>query len=200
MTLTQPSTQPIATQPAEAYLADLRTQLAPLPLADREDILREISAHIRDSFETGTPIDTVLARLGTPAQLASEYRDGQLLRAASRSVSPIVLLRATLRVATKGLTGILVFFAAVFGYAFGVGLFITVILKAIFPAYTGVWLRNGHLVNAGTQGFIPQLPTHEILGWWYMPFAFFIGAGVTAITTYAIRTFLRLSQRVQRSL
>ena len=200
MTLTQQPTQPLATQPAEAYLADLRAQLSPITFAEREDILREISAHIRDSVETGTPIQTVLARLGTPAQLAAEYRDGQLIRAASHSVSPVLLLRATLRLATKGITGILVFFAAIFGYAFGVGLLITGILKAIFPAYTGVWVQNGHLVNSGTQGFIPQPPTHEILGWWYLPIALFIGAGLTALTTLAIRGFLRLSQRVQRSL
>ncbi|HSY37630.1 MAG TPA: DUF1700 domain-containing protein [Acidobacteriaceae bacterium] len=195
MTLAQQPTQPI-----EAYLADLRTQLAPLPLAEREEILREISAHIRDSVETGAPVHTVLAGLGTPAQLAAEYRDGELIRAASRSLSPIKLLRATLRLATKGVTGIVVFFAAIFGYAFGVGLFLTGILKAIFPAYTGVWVANGHLVNAGTQGFIPQSPTHEILGGWYMPLAFFIGASLTLLTTLAIRAFLRLSQRVQRSL
>jgi uncharacterized membrane protein len=193
-------THPILTQPAEAYLADLRLHLAPITLSDREEILREIAAHIRDSAETGTPIDTVLARLGTPAQLAAEYRDGQLIRAASRSLSPILLLQATLHVATRGLTGILVFFLGIFGYAFGVGLFLTGILKAIFPAYTGVWIKNGHLVNCGTQGFIPQSPTHEILGWWYLPIALFLGASLTALTTYAIRAFLRLSQKLQRNL
>jgi uncharacterized membrane protein len=200
MTLTQPAAQQFSTQPAEAYLTDLRSQLAPLTLADREEILREIAAHIRDSVETGTPIDTVLARLGTPAQLAAEYRDGQLIRTASRSVSPLVLLRATLRLTTKGITGIIVFVLAIFGYTVGATLFLTGILKAIFPDYTGVWIKNGALVNSGTQGFIPQPPTHEILGWWYLPIALFLGAGITLLTTYAIRAFLRLSNRVQRSL
>jgi uncharacterized membrane protein len=196
MTLTQPSTQ----QPAEAYLADLRTQLAPIPVPEREEILREIAAHIRDSVEAGTPTHTVLAGLGTPTQLASEYRDGQLIRAASRSISPVLLLRATLRVATKGVTGIVVFFAAIFGYASGVGLFITGILKALFPAYTGLWVVGHHLVDLGTLGHKPKPPMHEILGGWYMPIAFFIGAGLVALTTLAIRGFLRLSQRVQSGL
>jgi uncharacterized membrane protein len=196
---TQPSTQQ-TTQEIAAYLADLRTQLAPLPAADREEILREITAHIRDSAETGTPIETVLARLGAPAQLAAEYRDTQLIRTASRSVSPLLLLRATLRLATRGATGILVFFAAIVGYAFGVGLFLTGILKAIFPAYTGIWVVGHHLVDMGTLGHKPQPPMHELLGGWYMPFAFFIGAAVSMLTTLAIRSFLRLSQRVQRSL
>ena len=50
MTLTQPT----ATQSTEAYIADLRTHLAPITLSEREDILREITAHIRDSAESGT--------------------------------------------------------------------------------------------------------------------------------------------------
>jgi hypothetical protein len=107
MTLTQPSTEQIAAQqaaaqPIAAYLADLRSQLAPIAPAEREEILREITAHIRDSAEMGTPIDTVLARLGTPAELAAEDRDSQLIRTASSSFSPVLLLRATLRLATKG--------------------------------------------------------------------------------------------------
>jgi uncharacterized membrane protein len=199
MTPTRPTAAPSNLQ-IETYLSALRTQLAPITLAEREEILREIAAHIRDSVETGTPIETVLARLGTPAELAAEYRDGQLIRAASRSVSPVTLLRATLRLATKGITGIIVFFAAIFGYAFGVGLFLTGLLKAVFPAYTGVWVANGHFVNSGTLGSIPQPPAHDILGWWYLPIALFIGSGLTVLTTLAIRGFLRLSQRVQRSL
>jgi uncharacterized membrane protein len=196
MTLTQPA----STQPSELYLADLRAQLAPITLSDREEILREIAAHIRDSIEANTPVETVLARLGTPAQLAAEYRDGQLIRAASRSLSPVLLLRATLRIAAKGLTGLLVFFAAIFGYSVGVALFLSGIFKAIFPASTGVWIANGHLLNIGTRPRLPHFPNHEILGIWYIPIALFLGAGLTALTTLAIRAFLRVSQRVQRSL
>lgn len=200
MTTTQPTSHPALTQPAQAYLADLNAQLAPIPPSEREEILNEIAAHIRDSVEVGTPISTVLAGLGTPSQLAAEYRDGQLIRAASHSLSPVKLLRATLRIAAKGVTGILVFFAAIFGYAFGVGLFLTGLLKAFFPAYTGLWVVGHHVANLGTLGHKPQLPMHDILGGWYMPLAFFIGAGVTALTTLAIRSFLRVSQQVQRSL
>jgi len=196
MTLTQPT----ATQSIAAYLTDLRAQLAPITLSDREEILREITAHIRDSAEMGTPIETILAGLGTPAQLAAEYRDSQLIRAASRSLSPVLLLRATLRVAAKGVTGILVFFAAIFGYTTGVALFLTGIIKAIFPASTGLWVAQGHLLSAGTRPRMPHLPNHEILGWAYLPIALFLGAGLIVLTTLAIRAFLRLSQRVQRSL
>jgi uncharacterized membrane protein len=198
-----PTQQP-ATQSIEAYLADLRIQLAPITLAEREEILREIAAHIRDSFETGTPIDTVLARLGTPAELAAEYRDGQLIRAASRSLSPVTLLRATLRVATKGVTGILVFFCAVFGYFTGGVLLIAAIVKPFAPSHVGVftnttktvWQKTGQ-VSTGIQTTIS--PRHDILGWWVIPLSLIVGV-ILLVTTLAIRAFLRLSQRVQRSL
>jgi uncharacterized membrane protein len=188
MTSTQPTTQQPATQSIEAYLAALRTQLAPITLSEREEILREIAAHIRDSFEAGTPIDTVLARLGTPAELAAEYRDGQLIRAASRSISPLTLLRATLRLATKGITGILVFFCAVFGYFTGCTLVIAAIVKPFAPSHVGFFMNT-------TPG-----PAHDLLGWWVIPISLIGGTLLLILTTLAIRGFLRLSQKVQRSL
>jgi uncharacterized membrane protein len=190
MTLTQPTaTQSSeATQSIAAYLAALRSHLAPITLSEREEILREIAAHIRDSFEAGTPIDTVLARLGPPAELAAEYRDGQLIRAASRSVSPVTLLRATLRLATKGITGILVFFCALFGYLTGGTLVIAAFVKPFAPSHVG------YFVNA-TPG-----PQHDLLGWWIIPISLIGGTLLLIVTTLAIRGFLRLSQRVQRSL
>jgi uncharacterized membrane protein len=202
----QPATQSReATLSIEAYLAALRTHLAPITLAEREEILREIAAHIRDSVETGTPTETVLARLGTPAELAAEYRDGQLIRAASRSLSPVTLLRATLRVATKGVTGILVFFCAVFGYFTGGTFVIAAIVKPFAPSHVGVftnttktvWQKTGQ-VSAGIQTTIT--PRHDILGWWIIPLCLIGGSILLIVTTLAIRAFLRLSQRVQRSL
>jgi uncharacterized membrane protein len=198
-----PTQQP-ATQSIEAYLADLRIQLAPITLAEREEILREIAAHIRDSFEAGTPIDTVLARLGTPAALAAEYRDGQLIRAASRSLSPVTLLRATLRLGTRGIVGILVFFCALFGYFTGGTFVIAAIVKPFAPSHVG-FFTNKSVVVAHTTG---QLATaiqtsgtpQDLLGWWAIPIFLVSGAFILVFTTLVIRAFLRLSQQVQRSL
>ena len=191
--------QPNHTQ-IDAYLLFLRNHLAPITLADREDILREIAAHIRDSVESGSTAEAVLARLGPPEELAAQYRDGALIRAASHSVSPLLLLKATLRLASKGIVGILVFSCAVAGYATGVSLILTALIKPFFPAYTGVWVVDGRMVASGVQGYRPQAPMHEILGYWYIPVALFIGCALVALTTLAIRLVLRLSQRWQRAL
>src|ERR1035438_5355198 len=122
----------------ESYLATLRLHLAPLTLGEREEILREITAHVRDSAEqSGASVETVLARLGPAETLAKEYRDGLLISGASRSFSPIVLLRATLRLATKSVSGILVFFLSILGYSFGVAFVLIALIKTVAPTHAG---------------------------------------------------------------
>lgn len=186
------------TSDLDSYMASLRSHLGPMTLVEREEILREIAAHIRDSAEqSGNSVEGVLERLGPADQLAAQYRDGLLIRKASHSISPWLLLRATLRLATKGVSGVVVFFVAVFGYAFGVGFVLSAFAKCIFPAHTGAWVRGGELVISGTQLYIPQPPAHEILGWWYVPITLTIGSLLTLATTFVIRTSLRISHRVQ---
>jgi uncharacterized membrane protein len=183
------------------YLSALRTHLGPLTITDREEIVREIGAHVRDSAEeSGATIQTVLARLGSAEALAAQYRDGMLIRRASQSVSPLVLLRATLRLATKGISGIVVFFLAVLGYAFGGGMVLTALIKPVLPGNTGTWVRNGHILSSGVLFPPPPLPAHEVLGMAYIPIALVVGSLALLFTTWAIRNFLRLSQRWQSRL
>ena len=76
----------IAVGQMEGYLSSLRAHLGPMTLREREEILREIEAHIRDAEEERPGnLEEVLSRLGTPEALAREYRDGMLIRRASRS-------------------------------------------------------------------------------------------------------------------
>ncbi len=185
----------------DTYLSSLRSYLRPLAPNEREEILREITAHIRDSAEqNGASVETVLAKLGSPKELAAQYRDGQLMRRATRSISPLLLLRAALRMATKGVSGIVVFFAAVFGYVLGAGLVLSAFAKCIFPAHTGMWIRGGEFIGAGTQLYVPQAPAQEILGWWYVLIALTLGSLITLFTTFVIRKSLRISQTLQSKL
>ena len=184
--------------PIESYLTTLRLHLGPLTLAEREEIVREIAAHVRDSAEeSGASVEAVLARLGPAEDLAAQYRDGLLIRQASRSFSPLVLLRATLRLATKGISGIVVFSCGVFGYSMGGGLVLTALLKPLFPANTGVWFNDEQLVSSGVLFPAPAPPAHEILGMWYIPLALTAGSLLLLLTTFAIRRSLRVSQRLQ---
>lgn len=185
----------------DSYLTSLRLHLGPVTIAEREEIVREITAHIRDSAEqSAASIEAILARMGPAEALAAQYRDGLLISRASRSVSPVVLLRATLRLATKGVFGILVFFLGLFGYALGGGLVLTALIKPILPANTGMWVENGHLTSSGVLFPPPSPPAHEVLGMWYILFALTGGSLALLFTTWAIRRSLRLSQRWQSKL
>ena len=186
----------------ESYLTTLRLHLGPLTIAEREEIVREIGAHVRDSAEeSGASIETVLARLGPAAELAAQYRDGLLISQASRSHSPLVLLRAALRLATRGVAGVLVFFLGLCGYSLGGGLVLTALLKPILPEHTGVWFDgNGRFMSSGVLFPPPGSSAHEVLGLWYIPLALIVGSLTLLATSWAIRTSLRISQRLRARL
>lgn len=195
------TTQNIHDKQIATYISSLASHLAPMTLAEREDILREIGAHIRDSVETGVPLETVLDRLGTPEELAAQYRDGALIREASRSLSPVLLLKATLRLAAKGAVGTVVFLAAFTGYATSLSLFLMGILKPFMPASVGLWMNRSITTTttdpsnpAVTFGIQSHSAPHEILGYWAIPIGIIGGIAVFAVTTLAVRYFLRLSR------
>jgi len=189
------------TMQIDTYLSSLRTHLGPITLSERDEIVREISAHIRDSAEESrVSVETILAKLGSAEELAAQYRDGLLIRQASRSISPVKLMRGALRLATKGVSGVIVFFVGMFGYIIGGGMVLSGMIKPIFPAHTGMWMQDGHLIAFGTQ--IPQIdpPAQEGLGMWYIPLMLTAGSLTLLATTFVIRTSLRISQRWQARL
>jgi uncharacterized membrane protein len=193
-------TVPADTKQINTYLSSLRTHLGPMTLSDRDEIVREITAHIRDSAEeSGVSVETILARLGSAEELAAQYRDGVLIRQASRSISPVTLMRGALRLATKGVSGVLVFFVGIFGYIMGGGMVLSGMIKPIFPANTGMWIRDGHMIAFGTQ--FPRVPpAQEVLGMWHIPLMLTAGSLTLLATTFVIRTSLRVSQRWQTKL
>ena len=185
-------------QQIDHYLSVFRSNLRSITQNEREEIIREMNAHIMDSVEEGTT-DTasVLEKLGAPEELAMQYRDGMLIRHASRTYSPLLLLRAALRLATKGAFGVLVLFSGIFGYAFGAGIALTGFIKSFAPTNTGTWVQDGRIVSSGALIQVPPPPAHEILGFWYIPVALTIGVLLILATTVVIRFSLRLSQRWQ---
>lgn len=165
-----------------SYLATLRAHLAPLGSVEQEEIIREITAHIRDSAEkSGAGIDEVLLRLGSPERLAAQYREGALIGRASQSFSPVVLLRAALRFSARGLFGILVSVVGFFGYFLGGGLL-------FFGLLAPVWA----LTHRGFQA----RPFASILG-----IVAILGSScvVLLITTFIMRASLRVILRWQTS-
>ncbi|MGA7831892.1 MAG: DUF1700 domain-containing protein [Terracidiphilus sp.] len=185
----------------ESYLTALRLHLGSLTIVEREEIVREINAHIRDSAEqSGSSVEAVLARLGPADELAKQYRDGYLIRKSSRSISPLVLLRGALRLATKSVFGIFVFACGLFGYSSGAGLLVVAFAKTIAPAHTGYWVQDGRMVGAGAFEFGHPAQAHEVLGMWIIPLTLTLGSLLLLLTNYLIRTSLRVSQHWQSKL
>jgi uncharacterized membrane protein len=162
-----------------------------MPAEDREDILREIRAHILDSTadaaNRGETVERVLRLLGTPEELARRYSTESLLDRASHSFSPWLLIDTCWRWAKLGTKGTLAFLVALLGYSVALGLTVAVFLKPFMPS-VGLWI--------GAEGLNVGSPTHpevmhELLGKYFVPviavvaFAFAIG------TTHALRWMIR---------
>lgn len=186
------------------YLASLRTALKSLPAREREEILSEISAHIRDSREQGLSLEQTLLQLGAPEELAAEYRDALLVRLAVQARTPWSMLTTVFRLATRGAIGAACFFIAVIGYVSGAALFVTALLKPFFPHQIGLWVGPGvfhfgfHHVGHGGGGVGLLLstgsPAHEVLGHWYIPVTCALGVLLIWGTTHVLR---RLVKRIR---
>ena len=185
----------------ELYLATLRKHLAGLPADDVEEILRELRGHIAEraggtgSAQNRAPIEQVLRDLGTPEQIGSLYRADALVTHARTSFSPALIVRATIRRASKTLVGFVVFLAGFLGYALGAALILCAVLKPFFPAYIGLWI-NSHGMVLGAE--IPRPQGHELLGWWMIPYGLGVGMGFILGTTVFLRWMLRIVPRASR--
>jgi CubicO group peptidase (beta-lactamase class C family) len=179
----------------DSYLRKLRECLPNMSVGDREEIVREISVHIREcAREPNSRIDGILRRLGSAEGLASQYGHDLLIRHASRSISPVLILRATLELAKRSIEGFVLFLGALIGYALGGGLVVTAALKPIFPRQVGLWIGPG-IFNFGFHEPLLSHPVHEVLGWWYVPVALCLGCFFLWLTTHGIRWFLRRSRQ-----
>jgi uncharacterized membrane protein len=174
----------------ETYLGRLNAALAGVAPAQKDEIVREISAHIMDTA-AGTAdrdgaIDRVLRLLGTPEELAERYSTECLLARAGSSFSPWLLLRTCWRWAKLGVKGTLAFLLALTGYGTALAFTVSVFLKPFVPG-VGLWL-GPHSFHVGVQN--PD-EMRELLGSWFVP-VMAVAAFVVAIgTTRALRWMIR---------
>jgi len=181
------------TEPINQYLTELRVALSGMTIAEREEIVEEIRAHIEErSMQSAMTEAEVLRRLGPPGELARDYNNGALLRRASHSRSPWFLLRTSYHWAWTGIHGLAIFFLAFVGYATGAAFFVAALLKPLFPENIGFWV--------GPDGVIFGMPASrvgakELLGPWFTQVAAVMGIGFLIVTTVAVRSLLRRMKR-----
>jgi uncharacterized membrane protein len=185
----------------DAYLAALRSQLAGLPAGDVEEILREFRGHIIEragegaAQEAGTPIEQILHQLGSPEQIGSLYRADAMVAHARATFLPSLIIRTTMRWATRTGLGFAAFLAGLVGYGVGAALIVCAVLKPIFPADVGLWIGpHGMLLGAE----MPRPRGHELLGWLIIPYGLGFGVAFILGTTVFLRWMLRFVPSVSR--
>jgi uncharacterized membrane protein len=177
-------------QRVSIYLDRLHRALIQVPVKDREDIIREIHAHIKDStiaVNHEAAIDRVLGLLGSPEELAGRYTTERMLADASRSFSPWLLLSSCWRWAKLGARGSAAFLVALFGYTMALGLTISAFLKPFMPSKVGMWIGPGGFVI----GFQNHGHNHELLGKYFVPVILVLAFVFAIATTQALRWMIR---------
>jgi hypothetical protein len=178
----------LAIQKVEHYLFRLGVAMGDLPASERDESLREIRGHILDTV-AGTQgpldaaVDAVLARLGTPEQLASAFERDSSLDRASRSSSPLVWVATTARLALSGITGFVSFLIAIFGYSVGGVLVLAGFLKPLFPKYFGLFV-SPESITLNRQGLAGE---HKILGAYFLPIVLILGGLMVVGTTLLLK-------------
>ncbi len=178
---------PVIDTRIETYLSRLATALAAMAPPERDEIVREIRAHILDSVSGTTnpvgAVERVLRLLGAPEELADRYTTERLLTRAGHSFSPWLLLRTSWRWAKLGITGTITFFVALIGYGTALALTVALLAKPFMPSRMGMWLGPGRL-NIGASDH-PGM--HELLGQWFVPVIAVAAFAIAVGTTQALR-------------
>lgn len=191
-----------ATNPmVESYFSELDSKLTDLPQAPRCDFLLELRAHVMDRLgQLATVSDddcrTVLKALGTPEEIARQYRMELLLKRPSWKISPITVLRTALRWTVAGVQGYLVFLVALIGYMFAASLYLTALLRPFFPDNVGMYVSDKGINLAS----FPVQHGHDIMGNYYVSFAVLMGYLFTFGTTLLIRLLVRRLGALRRSI
>lgn len=182
MTLSQETQKAI-----DIYLAALRRQLRELTDEDAKDIVEEIHAHLLDKIPANSDSEAVaatLAALGTPAELAAQYRTAEMLKRAQLNRSPARILRNVLRLVMLCAMGLIAFVVSGLGYCVGGILVVIALLKAFFPSQAGLNIQYdpGHYLWAGFGAGSGPATGHDPIGLWLIPICLVLGGGILLLT------------------
>lgn len=177
----------------ESYFAALSTQLSDLAQPKREEVIRELRAHVFDRLEqvstlTDDDCRKVLKALGAPEEIARQYRVELLLNRSAWRISPWKMLRTLFRWTLTGIQGYIVFMMAMLGYSIAACFYVTALLKLFFPHNIGAFISEQGLNLAN---FSDPPMGRDVLGAYYIPVAVFVGYLFTFATTLAIRFVVR---------
>jgi hypothetical protein len=189
----------------EKYLQELRAALRVLPAEQANDIVEELRSHIVEKATAGgalapAAVDSAIADLGRPEDLASLYLTDDLQVRALASRSPLLILRSLFRWASLSFAGFWVLMSSLLGYVVAAALVACGLLRPIHPLTAGLWMiPDGADYEISLRlGFGAVPPgSRDLLGWWIVPIGLMVGIGLFLLTTlfglWSIRRLRRAS-------
>jgi hypothetical protein len=181
----------------ERYIGRVRSLLHGMPPGEIDEIALELRGHIAERTSLGGDTEAVLRALGEPEDLARQYRTDQVAERAECSGSPIVILHSLHLLRRGRPSGWVALFFTALGFAWALVLVAAAVEKVLSPHDVGLWTRSGALPRLTVDG--PGPPgTHEILGWWFIPFGLVAGAALFVLTRHFAQWWIRRSRITRR--
>jgi hypothetical protein len=186
----------IAQQRVDGYLRRVRQRLQGMREEDALEIVEELRSHILDKATlngemTAAGVDSAMAALGSPEELASEYITDSMLARAEVSRSPVRILESLFHWASLSVSGFVALLVTIFGYFIGGVFLLCAVMKPFHPQTAGLWLipQGADDVEISFRlgfGSVP-LSSRDLLVWWIVPVGLLAGCGLVVLTTkYAV--------------
>lgn len=173
-----------------------RAMRAAQPRALTDDAAREVESHIRERVAQVQPmpdereaLERILVQLGSPGTLARAYSLELMMDEAAVGGRFGAVLRTLFHMATTGVLGFFGAIALFVGYTVGVSFVLVAVLKPLFPANVGLWMKDGLPRSFGVQ-FSPPAGLELAGGYWVVPIALVVGLGITIATHKAARRWI----------
>jgi uncharacterized membrane protein len=151
----------------EDWLRRMNWALGRMPSPEREDIMAETRAHLRERLDGGQDAEAALAALGPPDVYARRFIDEMELSGALGSQKSSDLLRVVLRRVHRSLVAAVAFVALLFIGGIGVGFPIVALCKLADPTHFGLWVGPYNFSIGSNES--PDV--HEVLGDYFYPMA-----------------------------
>ncbi len=150
----------------DTWLGYLEQVLAPLPAAEREDIVVEARAHLEERLAAGLSATSALAGFGKAETYARAFLEDHKLNTALDSQRSVAMVRALLSVAGQSLIATLGLIMFLVFSLTTLGAIACILLKMAQPQMVGVWSEPGYFA-LGVLTDPPKVP--EMLGGWAYP-------------------------------
>lgn len=179
----------------DAYLARVGGYLSALPAGERDEIIAELSSHLRESLAANPDgLAATFKGLGSPEDFARGYLDDDALRAALAGGTPTDMLMGVLRQAPHSLGAFTGFAVVSVFYLFAFSFFGLIVLELINPEQTGLWI--GGDMNPFFLGMIsgsgPSDDLRDVAGLWFIPLSLALASLSTIIGMTMARWFAKL--------